>query len=112
MAPRRSYVHGPMVRERRFVGGGCQRRAIEEIREDSASKFQLFAYLLAQLENGERESGDEGEERELKCIPSLKSENSERKWDQSHGFQENEDEEGDEEFLQLRFTSCKRRKSQ
>lgn len=92
-----------MVHERRVVGGGCQQQAGNcwNLEKYFSSGFTIRAYLLAQLEDGEGESSDEGEERQLQSIPGFKSEHSQSERDQSHGFQENEDEEGNEKFLQL-----------
>lgn len=90
MVHQQKYVHDdPMGRERPVVGDDCQWRAVRSKIVTNLSSLEIVKlfYLLAQLEDGKRESSDEWEERQLKCVPGFKSKNSQGEGDQSHGFQ-------------------------
>lgn len=39
----------------------------------------------------------------MECVPGFQTQDSEGEWYQSHGFQENEDQDGDEDLLQFGF---------
>lgn len=62
--------------------------------------------LLAQLEDGESDGHYEGEERELKSVPGFKTQDTESQRDEGDGLEKDEHQDGDENFLQLGFTSC------
>lgn len=69
----------------------CERRAMS-----------FGGNLFAQLEDGHADRHDEAEERELQGIPGLQTEHTDGQWDQSHRFQQDEHEDGDDDFFQLR----------
>lgn len=63
--------------------------------------------LLAQLEDGQTDGDDEGEEGQLEGVPGLQSQDTEGEWHQGHRFKEHEHQDGDEDLLQFGFTCCK-----
>lgn len=62
--------------------------------------------LLAQLEDGESHGDDEREEAELESVPGLKPEHTDGQGHQSHGLQEDEHQDGDDDLLQLSLAGC------
>jgi hypothetical protein len=60
-------------------------------------------YLSAQLEDGQTNGDDEREEGQLQGVPGLQTEHTESHWHQCHRFQQNENQDWDEDFLQFRF---------
>lgn len=57
--------------------------------------------LFAELENGHTDGYDKAEERKLQGIPGLEAKYTDGQGDQSHRFQEDEDENRDDDLLQL-----------
>lgn len=60
--------------------------------------------FLAQLEDGESDGHNEGEERELKSVPGFQTQDTESQRDEGDGLEEDEDQDGNEDLLQLGFT--------
>lgn len=61
----------------------------QKVRKKLSLKLFL-SHLFAKLEDWQSNWDDEWEERELKCVPGFDSKDSKSKWDECHGFQENE----------------------
>lgn len=70
----------------------------------------LFDYLLAQLEDGQRDGDDEREEGQLQRVEGLQTEHAERQWNQGDGLQQDEHHDWDDDLLQLGFASWSREK--
>ena len=102
--PRRS-GQPPRVRGQRCEGAGAQRRSKEERENPCYAHHSIenppISHLLAQGEDGQSGGGDEGEEGQLEGVPGLQSQDSQSQGDQSHGLQEHEHHDGDEDLLQL-----------
>lgn len=60
--------------------------------------------FFAQLEDGESDGHNEREERELESVPGFQTQDTESQRDEGDGLEEDEDQDGDEDFLQLGFT--------
>lgn len=58
-----------------------------------------FGYLLAQLEDGQRDGDDEREEGQLQRIEGLQTEHAERQWNQGDGLQQDEHHDWDDDLL-------------
>lgn len=61
--------------------------------------------LLAQLEDGKSNGHYEGEERKLKSVPGLQTQDTKSQRNQGDGLEEDEDQDRDENLLQFGFTS-------
>lgn len=59
----------------------------------------IETYLLAQLEDSQGDGDDEREEGQLEGVPCLQSKNTDRQWDEGHGFKEHEHEDWDDDLL-------------
>lgn len=59
--------------------------------------------FLAELEDGHSDGDDEAEEGELEGVPGLETEDTDGERDESHGLEQDEDEDGDDDLLQLGF---------
>lgn len=62
--------------------------------------------LLEQLEHGEADGDQEGEEAELQSVPGLESQHTDGQRDQSHCLKKDEDQDGHEDLLQLVLAAC------
>lgn len=68
------------------------------------SDFKI--YLLAEVEDCQGQRCDETEEAELEGVPCLEAEDSQSQWDQGHGLEEDEDNDGDQELTELLLLAC------
>lgn len=62
--------------------------------------------LLAQLEDGERDGDDEGEEGQLKSVPCFETQHADGQRHQGHCLEEDEDHNGDQDLADLVLLAC------
>lgn len=69
----------------------------------------IRSYLLAKLEDCESNGNDEREEGQLKCVPSLQSEDADSQGDEGHSLEEHEHQDGHDDLLELGLTGLANR---
>lgn len=57
------------------------------------------------MEDGQSYGDHEGEERQLESVPGLQTEDTDSQRDESHCLEENEDQDGDNDLLELSLAS-------
>lgn len=73
---------------------------------DGGRRRRVAGDLLEQLEHGQADGDEEGEEAELESVPGLESQDAESQRDQSHGLEQHEHQDGDQDLLQLVLAAC------
>lgn len=87
-------------------GGGVLAVVLPGGGVDGGRRRRVAGDLLEQLEHGQADGDEEGEEAELESVPGLESQDTESQRDQSHGLEQHEYQDGDEDLLQLVLAAC------
>lgn len=87
-------------------GGGVLAVVLPGGSVDGGRGRRVTGDLLEQLEHRQTDGDEEGEEAELESVPGLESQDAESQRDQSHGLEQNEHQDGDQDLLQLVLAAC------
>lgn len=87
-------------------GGGVLAVVLPGGSVDGGRGWRVTGDLLEQLEHRQTDGDEEGEEAELESVPGLESQDAESQRDQSHGLEQHEHQDGDQDLLQLVLAAC------